>query len=96
MALFALVLFASFLFENDNLFTAAVADDRRRNFAAADRGLRTFARHQRFELDLVAFLALEAGNTYELAFRDGELLAAAPDNCVTHIVEFSNMPAATI
>jgi len=82
VALFALVLFAAFLFEDDDLFAAAMAD----NGGLDGRSTDTAAGNERFDIDLIAFFAFNRRHADHLTFRHRKLLSARPDNCVTHYV----------
>jgi hypothetical protein len=60
VTLFAFVLFAAFLFENDDFIAFAVPDDRRLNGrAAAEFSVFAFADDERFEIDASAFFGFD-------------------------------------
>ena len=64
VTLFPLVLLAAFFFEDDDLFTAAMANDRGLNrSAAADFRIFPFTQDEGFEVDLFAGLSLSIVGT---------------------------------
>ena len=85
VALFTFVLFAAFLFEDDDLVGSAVSDDRRADrCTAAELGIFAFANEQSIERYLAARFLIYFRYTKRLAARDRKLLSACSDNCVTH------------
>lgn len=95
VALFALVLFAALLFEDDDLVAATVLDDRGGDARALDRGRARLEAvvggdDERFEFDRLAGLLVEQGDAHGLALRDAELFAARPDDCVSHFLYSSH------
>ena len=90
MALFAFVLFAAFLFENDYLVRFAVADDAcGQSRSATDLCVFAVANNQCLDIDLAARFPADRGHPQCLAFRHRILFAACSYDCVTHLVVFS-------
>ena len=84
VALRTFVLLTSLLFEDDDLFATAMADDRRLNRPLADLRILPAAKDESRDVDLCAFFAFEARNAKRLAVFNRELFAARFDDCVTH------------
>jgi hypothetical protein len=72
VALFAFVLFAAFLFENNDLFAAAMADYGRLNSGSADLA----AGHESLDVDFIALFAFDRRHADRLALRYGKLFTA--------------------
>jgi hypothetical protein len=72
VALFALVLFAAFLFENNDLFAAAMADYSSLDGSSAD----LVASDQSFDVDLIALFALDRRHPDRLALGHRKLFSA--------------------
>lgn len=80
MALLALVLLASLLFEDDDLIALAVANDRGLYGAGTDAR----AREQRLDLHRLSCVGTDRRHAERLTALNGKLLATRSDNCVTH------------
>ena len=82
VALLPFVLFAAFLFENNDLVRFAVADDGRLNGSGAD----LVANDQRIEINLLAFFFTDLRDTKRHSAFDRKLLTACFDDCVTPLL----------
>src|SRR5688572_9627654 len=79
------VMFAAFLYKNDNFFAASMSDDGCRNGCAAELGACAFARNQSLDVNLFAFFFINRRHAQGLTFLDRKLFSACSDNCVTHL-----------
>src|SRR5437764_2204758 len=80
VALFPLVLFPAFLFEDDDLIVFAVAQ----NSSSESAGSCLSVGKQRLDLYLLIGLAFKAGHTESLAALDHKLFSACLNDRVTH------------
>ncbi len=86
MTVFAFVLLTAFFLENNDLFAAAVADDRGFDRAAVKTRLFVVTDEKGFEFDLFAFFFFNCRYAKGVALFNAELLSACSDNCVTHFL----------
>src|SRR4029077_12025288 len=85
VALFAFVLLAAFLFEDNDLVRFAVGNNGRSySGTAADLGVFALADQKRVDLDLAAGFLVDLWHAKRLAALYCKLFAACFDNCVTH------------
>ena len=82
MALLAFVLFAAFLFEDDDLIGFAVLNDLRFDRARSDDA----AREKSLDIDLLSSLGTDLRHTKRHSALDRILLATCSNNCVTHVL----------
>src|SRR4051812_45313101 len=80
VALFAFVLFAALLLEDDDLFAAAMTDDGCRNGRCSEIRTRTFAYDQGLDIDTIALFGLDARDAKRLTLGNRELFSARSDN----------------
>src|SRR5215204_2547661 len=85
MTLLALVLLASFFLEDNDLFSAAMADDGRWDSCISQFCILAGSDHERLNIYFSALFAFHCGDSKSLPFFNGELFSTRPDNCVTHI-----------
>ena len=90
MPLFALVLLAALLLEDNDLFTASVANDLCFNGSVASNFC-VLARtnDERLNIDRTTLFALDTRHTERLAVFDRKLLATSFNDCVTHCLFIS-------